>query len=148
MILYIAEVLAMYIASLTYSIINDCPKKELNYAAFTGFVSWMFYLFGLKITTSVLFASFISTFFVTVFCKFLTIYRKQPLTLYLVPAIIPLVPGKTMFDTLYALVDGNIALAIEYAIFTLSIACCITLGISMSNVIKYPLIKKLIKFKG
>ncbi len=143
--IYFAEILAMYLASLTYSIINDCPKKELKYAAFTGFVSWVFYLLALELTNSVLFANFISTFFVTVFCKFLTIYRRQPLTLYLVPAIIPLVPGKTMFDTLYAIVDGNNALSVEFAIFTLSIACCITLGISMSNIVKYSHLKKFIK---
>ncbi len=147
MITYIIQIIAMYLTSLTYSIINDCPRKELKYAAFTGFVSWSFYLIGLTFSESALFGNFFGTFIVTVFCKALTIYRKQPLTLYLVPAIIPLVPGKIMFDTLYALVDGNIALAIEYAIFTLSIACCITLGISMSNIINYKYLRKFIKEK-
>ncbi len=147
MIIYAIEIFAMYIASLTYSIINDCPKKELKFAGFTGLVSWFFYLIGLNFTDSVLFGNFIATLIVTIFCRVLTIYRKQPLTLYLVPAIIPLVPGKIIFDSLYSLVDGNISLAIEYTIFTLSIACCITLGISMSNIITYKHLKKILNKK-
>ncbi len=145
---YIIEIFAMYLASLTYSIINDCPKKELKFTGFTGLIAWIFYLLGVYLGNSVLFGSFIATLIVTIFCKILTIYRKQPLTLYLVPAIIPLVPGKVIFDALYTLVDGNITSAIEYAIFTLSIACCITLGISMSNIINYKHLKKIIKEKG
>ncbi len=148
MFLSIAEIFFMFIASLTYSIINDCPKKELGYAAFTGSLTWIFYLISLGLGDSVLFANFFSTLLVTIFCKLLTIYRKQPLTLYLVPAIIPLVPGKTIFDALYAVVAGDTPLAIDQAIFTISIACCITLGISMSNIVNYKSLKKLLRIEG
>lgn len=145
MLIHALEILAMYTSSLTYSIINDCPKKELPYAAITGFVVWVFYLIAFYISDSILVANFCSTFLVTVFCKILTLYRRQPLTLYLVPAIIPLVPGKTIFDTLFALVSGDFKLAQENAFLTFSIACCITLGISMSNIINYTYLKKVFK---
>ncbi len=143
---FILEIFSMFLASFAYSIINDCPRSELYIAGFTGLISWSIYLIIYILSAGkYLLAYFFSSLLISIICKYLASKRMNPLTIYLVPAIIPLVPGKTMFDTLFAFVSKDIVSGLELGLTTFTISFSIAVGISLSNIVSYDFIKKIQK---
>ena len=68
-------------------------------------------------------------FIISVYCELMARIRKSPVTVFLVVAIIPLVPGGGAYHTMEYLILGQTSLAASTGIHTLAIAGCIAVGI-------------------
>ncbi len=60
-------------------------------------------------------------------------YYKKPATVYIIPGIVPLVPGAGMYYTMLALVSKDFYTAINKGTETFFIAAAISLGIIIST---------------
>ena len=57
--------------------------------------------------------------------------RKKPITVFIASGIIPLVPGAGMFQTMYALINGNTKETTKYGLETLQVAGVIAIAIAL-----------------
>ena len=60
---------------------------------------------------------------------------RVPVPVYMVPCIIPLVPGSALYGAMFNFVAGNYTVAADYAMTTLVVALGISGGIVISSVI-------------
>ena len=74
-------------------------------------------------------ASFFGVLVVVLMSRMLTVRMKCPITIFLVPGIIPLVPGAGIYFTAYYLVTNQLYLAAEKGIESVKIAFAIVLAI-------------------
>ena len=73
--------------------------------------------------------AFLAAFLVAILSQIFARVSRAPVTLYLVTGILPLVPGVSMYRTVYYLLQSNQELTMHYFSYTLQIAGMIALAI-------------------
>jgi len=123
------RVIAAFLATYCFAILFNSPKKELFLCGFTGAFSWLFYelLFGVTGENAV--PTFAGAIAATLLSRFFAFRRKNPITVYLISGIIPLVPGSGIYYTVYNLFMNETNMAYSYGMDTLKMAGAISLGI-------------------
>ena len=116
-------------ATLSFGILFNIKGLKLFWAALGGGIGWFFYLLCLNYNGSKITSSFIASFVVTIFAEIMARLTKTPVTIYVICAIIPLVPGGGMYYTMYAAIQNNVTQSLNIGFETISIACAIAIGI-------------------
>ena len=118
----ILSILSAFISTIGFSIVFHIQKKHLFICGSVGALGWAVYLLLEKLGTGPVLASFVAALVVTQISYFLSKHRKTPITVFLIAGIIPLVPGLGLYRTMYAILESNYSVAIEYATLTFEIA--------------------------
>ena len=71
----------------------------------------------------------VGSFVLTVFSRTLAAKRKNPVTIYLIAGIFPLVPGAGIYYTSYYLIMNDMAHFSQYGLETIKTAGAIVMGI-------------------
>lgn len=137
------ELFLMFLCVSGFAVIFSVPKSEIAFCGFSGFISWFFYLLTFSINGSVIVATIVGAILGTYFSKELTIIRKMPITVYVLPSILPLAPGYYIYNAMYSSAT-NEELTLYYLIEAFKIAGSI--GIGMSIGLTIPSIAR--KMKG
>lgn len=125
---YILQTFAAFAATLAFCILFNVPSRQYAFCGANGAVSWVIYYFFEKPLNAFV-ATFLATVAIVLISRILAIYRKTPVTILLIPGMIPLVPGAAIYHTAYYCFTGNISLFAEYGFMTVKIAFAIVLGI-------------------
>lgn len=123
---HIVQALMAFIATVSFSIIFNVPRKELVYCGLTGAVGWLFYETGTTGFPPV--QTLIAAIAVTWLSRVLSFQRKMPIIVYLIPGIIPLVPGAGIYYTMFEILNGQNLAAISKGLETLKTAGSIAVG--------------------
>lgn len=124
----IFQIIAAFFGTLLFAVVFNVAKKELFYCGITGAFGWLVYLILEKLTKDIVFSSFIATLMISIVAQLLARIRKNPVTVFQIGGIFPLVPGAGMYKTLYAIVEQDYPLASQYLFETLEIAGSIAIG--------------------
>lgn len=129
----VAQLIAAFIGVVGFGISLEVPKKYLVYCGIAGMVGWAAYLIsGALIPMGAMFvSSFCIAFLSQIFARML----HCPVTVFLIPAIFPSVPGAGIYRTVYYIIMGEDALAGRYLINTLTTAGMIALGIYIVDIL-------------
>ncbi|MFS8540587.1 MAG: threonine/serine exporter family protein [Tissierellales bacterium] len=130
----IKQLLFAFISTIGFSILFSTPKDSIIKAGLVGSISWGIYflssnIFNISTVTSTLLAS-IS---VGIMGELLAKYNKKPATVFIIPGIIPLVPGAGMYYTMLELVEHNYYAAVDKGTENLFIAASISIGLIIST---------------
>ena len=91
-----------FIAIVCFAIIIECPKKYLPLAGVIGAVGGTVYLFCLNIVkTDAVLAAFFSALAITILSHIFAKGFRAPVTIFLIPGILPTVPGAGMYRIVY-----------------------------------------------
>lgn len=120
---------AAFLAIYGFALLLEVPKKYLIFAGLTGAVCWFSYLGVGFLDDSLVAAAFLSSLVVAVLSHLLARILKAPVTLFLVPGILPTVPGASIYRSVYCMIQGQTALANFYLIQTIQIAGAMALAI-------------------
>ncbi|OOB78894.1 MAG: hypothetical protein BEN18_00710 [Epulopiscium sp. Nuni2H_MBin001] len=128
----IIQFISSYIATLSFCIIFNVLKKHLYLCGFVGAVGWTIYYFLAKhcLLTEV-FSSFIAALVVTSISNLLSRRRHAPITIFLIPGIIPLVPGIGLYRTAYYLLFKDFPQATEAALTAFQVSGVIAASITI-----------------
>ncbi len=121
--------ISAFFATAAFSILFYLPKKYLIHSGATGSLGWFIYLISLKLLSDKILATLTATLVVALISHILARVYKTPVTMFLIPGVIPFVPGAGMYQIVRSIVDGNTASTIYYFFETLQIAGAIALGI-------------------
>lgn len=123
------------IASLGFGILFNIRGKKLIFAGIGGGIAWFVYelcvLAGLSDITSL----FIGSVALSIYGEVAARILKSPVTIFVICALIPLVPGKGMYNTLLASVQGDVYLSLEIGLHTILSAGAIAIGIMLVSTI-------------
>jgi len=144
----ILQVISAFFATAAIAVLCYIPKKYMIHAGLTGSFSWFLYLFMFHLQNDKVLATFISTVFVTLTAHILARVYKTPVTMFLIPGVIPLVPGAGMYQIVQSIIDNTVDLTTYYFFQTLQMAGAIALGIfiidTLFRIAKKSIVKKVL----
>lgn len=117
------------LATACFSILFYAPKEQCFFCALTGAVSWLSYLSFYKLGTGTVIASLIAALFLTILSRFFAALRKNPVTVYLLIGIFPIVPGAGIYYTSYYFIMNEMDAFAAKGMETFKIAGAIAIGI-------------------
>ena len=124
----IANMLCSFVGTIAFSILFNVPSKYYKYCGITGMVGWMCLYFCSDVIKGPL-ATFLATLLVVLCSRIFAVWRKCPITVFLISGIFPLVPGAAVYYTAYNFVMNDLSLAVDSGIHALKTAFAIVLGI-------------------
>lgn len=131
----IIQLITAFAGSLGFALLFGIRRKHVAVAALGGMLAWGVYLLLQTWTPGVFLPNLAAALFSSAWANLLARLRKCPATLFLVPAIIPLVPGSSLYYAMDSVVNGDYAAAAHYGHATLGCALAIAAGISVISVL-------------
>lgn len=143
----ILNVVCSFIATLGFAIFFNIPRNILFWVGLVGAVGWMMSILLIEASAGSAWSYLLASLVVAFLSETLAIKTKNPSTLFSIPGIYPLVPGYTLYTTMYHFTTDQVGLGMEAMIITLTNAGAIALGIiimsSLGNIRKKMIQNKL-----
>ena len=132
---YFAHFVVAVIATISFGITFQMPRRHYLACGLTGAVGWMVYIFGVELfALSPAIATLVATLPLTGCARFFAIRHKAPVTIFLLPGIFPLVPGAGIYYTAYYFLQGEQELFASKGGETFKVALALALGIGLQNI--------------
>lgn len=104
----ITSFLFAFISTIGFCILFHVPKKHIISASFVGACGWVTYTFLTSSGDGKIIACFIGSCVVATISELFSRGFKEAATIFIIPGILPLVPGAGMYHTMIAILDGNL----------------------------------------
>ena len=122
--------LMSFIGTMGFSIIFNVPRRELLVCGLAGAAAWLVYQVTLQISPdAVVVATLLGAMTVTYISRIASYIRHMPVTIYMIPGVIPLVPGAGIYYTMFNAVMGYNDQALLLGFETLRTAGVIAVGL-------------------
>lgn len=105
--LSIKQIICAGMGAAGFGFIYKLPGKYMAAASIGGMLGWAVYLAVATETDSVFLQSLSAGFAVAIYSEMLARLYRAPSTIFVVEAMIPLVPGKSLYDFMNALAEGD-----------------------------------------
>ena len=125
---FAVTLLFAYIACLGFGFIYHIRGKLLFIAPIGGVIIWAAELILKDAVTSVVVRALLATMLAAIFCETIARIMKVPVTMFMIIAILPLVPGGGIYYTMLACINSDYALFATKGIETIGIAGAIAVG--------------------
>ena len=146
----VVQLISAFVGSIGFCIIYHMRYKLLIPAAVGSVICWAVYLVASRFMGGIFWSSLTASAVAALYAETLARIVKAPATIFLLPAIIPMVPGSTLYYTMNCAVRGDWeqarAFAADTGMFALGIAlgiCIVWAGWEMIEII----IRKMIKHR-
>ncbi len=132
----ILHFLYAFICTIGFAILFNTPKASLLKAGFTGALGWTVYKLTSYYSPSIVFSSFLGAFIVALSGEIFAIIDRKPMTVYVIPGIVPLVPGYSLYYTMLSILESDNATALERGseafMVAIAIAAALTIILSLN----------------
>ena len=120
-------------ASAGCAVYFNTRKEDIPFGAVLGALGWILYVIVKALTQSDGKGYIAGAFSVAVLAELYAVLLKRPATVFLVPGIIPLVPGAGIFNMMRMAVQGRLDESVAAGYNTLIAAGAIALGVAMAS---------------
>ncbi len=124
----VIQLVAAMLGSFGFAMIFNAKLKYAVIGSFGGFFAWGIYLFAESYFSRVFFICLFASFFAALFSEVCARFFKAPATIFFIIAIIPLVPGNALYQTISNVVSSNWDKAEHFAFLTFEYAFSIAIG--------------------
>ena len=129
------ELLSALISSLGFAALFNLHGKKMLYAAVGGLVAWAVYMFAEIFSASPYPCAFVASVALTLYSEIMARVQKSPVTVFLVIAVIPMVPGAGLYRTMNHFMHQQPDLAAAQGLYTLLFAASMSAGIALTTVL-------------
>jgi uncharacterized membrane protein YjjB (DUF3815 family) len=136
----LSHLITSFIASSTFGIIFNVPKKSLIKCGFVGMIGWMLYIYLFLQGIDAVYATLAASFLVAVISHIFAKVYKNPVIIYSIVGIIPLVPGGISYDAMRNFVENDYSTALPLAARAFMISGAIAFGLVLSEVMNQLII--------
>lgn len=133
----ILQIITGYLGSVAFGILFNIRGIRLFWAALAGFFSWSLFLLLAFWIPSEPVRYFIVALTVSVYAEIMARVLKTPTTTFHMTALIPLIPGSSLYYTMASLFEGNLSTFADKAIYTLKLAVSLALGIVLVTAVTH-----------
>ena len=123
------QILMGTLGTLGFNISFNIRGKKLLFATLGGTVSWAVFLALAPLVPGEAMRYFLATAAITVYGEILARCMKTPTTTFLVPSIIPLIPGSALYYTMNYALNKQWAEFSHRGFYTLQLALSLAVGI-------------------
>ena len=131
----ILQIVTGCIGSLFFGVLFNIRGKKLVFATLGGFLAWAFFVVFKFITPDDALRYFFVAVMIAIYAEIFARILKTPTTTFIMTALIPLIPGGSLYYTMSALLEGNTSVFLAKAIYTISLAGALALGIVLTHAV-------------
>ncbi|WP_028544561.1 threonine/serine exporter family protein [Paenibacillus taiwanensis] len=124
----IIKVIASFFISMCFGGAFQLRLKGMLLSGLAGGISWLTFDVAKLLTGSEFFSFFLASCSLNIYAEVTARRAKMPAICFIVPGLVPLVPGAALYGTMYEFVLGRPQEAWNSAIFAFSTAVSISLG--------------------
>lgn len=132
---YIVLIVTGIIGSLGFGLIMNLKKTRLFYIMTGSALTCLFYVICQSAFESNFVINLIPTLITAAYCEILARIVKAPVTTFLFPSLIALVPGGALYYTMHYILNGDSAQASLYGMQTVQTALALAVGIVAASVV-------------
>lgn len=122
------RLITSFICSVAFAIVYKINKKHVLLGGVGGFLTYLVYHTVFFFLSSAFAAAYVSTLVAALFAELMARARKAPTSVFLIPSVIPTVPGSNLYYFMQNLIHANSSEAISNLVIALSVALGIAGG--------------------
>ena len=127
----VIQLLASFAASFFFSLLFNQPRKTIPVSASIALIGYGIFMFLNQTTVGF----FFSTLFMAIACEIAARLMKKATPIFLVTAIIPIIPGVGLYRTVRYIVEGNYSMAAHTGTDALLGILAVALAITFSSLL-------------
>ena len=129
------------ISSFGFGIYFKVNLKKLPFIALGGFLGWFVYNVSIYAGAKIFFSAMLATASLVVYSEILARVLKAPANTVLIPSIVPLLPGRWLYEMMSCIISGNLQTAFTCGATVLQTILGISVGILLAMFVFYRLIR-------
>lgn len=133
---YLLNFVYGFMCTVGFAVLFNVPRKSILKAGLVGGVGWAIKHAIIQLDYSIVVSTLVASLVIALLGELFAVTDKQPATLYLIPGIIPLVPGFGLYYTMLSLLEQNYEMALQHGIETVVtsalIAAALTIVLSIN----------------
>lgn len=135
------------LATIGFSIFFNSPLRSLLPAGIIGGIGWTIYTILFDISGNAILANFFAATLISLLSEILARRMKFPAIIFVIPGILPLIPGLGLYNTMLSLVEGRYTDAMSIGTNSLFVSAAIAMGVLLitSLVSTYYIIRSRIR---
>ena len=123
------QIITGLLGTLGFNILFNIRGRKLIFASLGGLISWSVFLGLEPLFAGEAIRYLLSAAVVTIYGEVLARLEKTPTTTFLVPSVIPLIPGSALYYTMNYALNKQWSQFAQQAFYTLQLALCLAVGI-------------------
>ena len=131
----IVQLIAAWAGSLGFAMLFNVRGRKLAYASLGGLLAWAVYLLVARFTLNDYLCGFCATVALTLYAEVMAIYQKSPVTVFLVSAAIPLIPGAALYRAMDCVMHGDWPGLWQRGSYALLFAASMSAGITVTTIL-------------
>lgn len=131
----IIQLIAAYLGSLGFAALFNIRGEKLVFASLGGFLAWAAYLGTAEIDNNPYLCGFVASVMLTLYAECMARVHKTPVTVFLVSAAIPLIPGAGLYRAMNCLMKRDWSRFFDESAYTLLFAASMSAGITFTTII-------------
>jgi len=134
------------VGSVAFAVLYHVKPRHLFVALLGGLITT--FLMVALADLGNLISNSIAAFIGALFCFVMARYRKAPFTVFMIPSLFPLVPGRALYYSMVAFLEHDNELFITNIVASIEIALGIAIGIMLANIFNTSFLmekKKIVK---
>lgn len=124
-----------FFATLGFGILFNIKGKNLILASITGAIGGLVYKTGCFFEVNDYICNFLGAVGISICAEILARQYKSPVTTYLVAALIPLVPGASIYRMMLYAIRGSLLKSMEHFCHLIGVAASLAVGILIVSTI-------------
>lgn len=118
-----------FLATVGFSIFFNSPRKSLIPAGVIGGIGWNIYIILFDFSGNSILSNFFAATLISLLSEILARKMKYPAIIFVIPGILPLIPGLGLYNTMLYLVEGNYTNAVSAGADALFVSASIAVGV-------------------
>lgn len=133
------DIIIAGVSTFGFAILFRVDFKYIPWGVIGGGLSWAVYLLSGKLIPNIFFCALMSAVFATAYSELLAYICKTPTTVFLMQALIPMVPGGNLYYTMSNLIMKDYAMAAEKGIATIEVMLGVSGGVVAASLVFYAI---------
>ena len=130
---YLVQFIAAIMSTVGFALVFSIPLKTLAVSAVNGGFGWVVFKYVIDLTDSKYVAIFVSALSITFISEMLAKKLRYPVSVFIMPGIINLVPGEGIYNTMSYFANNQSELALSSFYSTIVVAGSISFGILLAS---------------
>ena len=122
---YVIELVTAFLASIGFALLFNVRRDRVVPASVGGLLGWGVYLLAVALGAADIPGYFAAAVVITVYAEAMARIVKCPATIFLATAAIPLVPGGTLYRSMYAFMSSDPEMGITYCVEAILLAAAL-----------------------
>lgn len=140
-----SNVIWVWMVTIAFGFLYQVSLSTLLVSGAIGTAAWVLAFMIGPGSVHTLIGDFVGAFFVGALAEFVARFRRQPISLFVVPAIIIFVPGYMAYQTILAFIQNQYVTGLQNGLHALLAASSLSIGLAAASAFVRPLARRLLR---